>query len=161
MWEAIAEILTNTNAFMVLVFLVIFALLFVLLARTGLIQIHTNSFRMGADMRERDIIRQQVEWVHAYLMGIESQIDVDTSKYGGYYTKYILETIYDEVIIWISFNHINLESDYISIKQEKIKSIVRSFDIRPEFHSKEFERKIDRWCEEIIRKLVLIREVYK
>lgn len=159
-WDAVARVLTNTNALLVLVFLLIFFLLFVLLARTGLIQIHTNSFRMGADHRERDIIRQQIEWTHSYLLGLESEIKVDTSKYNGYYTKYILETIFDEMVNWITFNHINLDSDYISVKQAKIHAIVRGFDIDPKFKTKEFERKEDKWCEEIIRKLVLIREVY-
>ncbi len=161
MWEAVGKVLSGSNAFVVLCFMVVFALLLVLFARTGLIQIHTNSFRMGADTRERDIIRQQIEWTHAYLMGLESQIVVDTSQYNGYRTKYILETIYDEIVNWIAFNHINLESDYISIKQEKIKSIVRGFNVAPEFHSREFEKRMDRWTEEIIRKLVVIREVYK
>jgi len=116
---------------------------------------------MGADYRERDIIRQQIEWTHSYVMGIESRIYVDKSRHAGYFTKYILERCYDEIINWITFNHINIESDYIGIKQEKIKSIVRSFDVDPKFRSKEFEGQIDKWVEEIIRKLVVIREVYK
>jgi len=82
---------------------------------------------MGADYRERDIIRQQIEWTHSYVMGIESRIYVDKSRHA----------------------------------QEKIKSIVRSFDVDPKFRSKEFEGQIDKWVEEIIRKLVVIREVYK
>lgn len=161
MWDVINDVLTGGNAFLVLVFLVVFTLLFILMARTGLLQIHTDSFRMGSDVRERDIIRQQTEWSHSYLMGLESKIVVDKSQYNGYLTKYILETIYDEVINWITFNHINLESDYINIKQEKVKSIVRGYDIAPEYHSEKFERQIDRWTEEIIKKLVQIREIYK
>lgn len=161
MWDAIAQILTNSNAFMVLIFIFLFIVMLILLTKSGLVQIRTSVFRMGADYRERDIIRQQIEWTHSYVMGIESRIHVDKSRYAGYFTKYILERCYDEIINWITFNHINIESDYIGIKQEKIKSIIRSFDVDPKFRSKEFEGQIDNWVEEIIRKLVVIREVYK
>lgn len=161
MWDAIARILTNSNALLALVFLLIFFILFVLLARTGLIQIHTNSFRMGADLRERDIIRQQIEWSHTYVMGLEHDIKANNNRYGGYFTKYILEAVYDEIVSWITFNHINLHSDYVSIKQAKVKAIVYSMPVDKQYRTKEFEKKIDKWTEEVIKKLVMIREVYK
>ena len=161
MWEAIAKILTNSNALLVLMFLSMFAVILIILASTGLVRIDTGSFKMGADVKERDIIRQQLEWSHSFIMGLESRIEVDKDDYGGFKTKYILELCANEISQWIAFNHINLESDYISIKQEKIRSIIRSSDVDPVFTSKKFEEQIDRWVDEIIRKLVVIREVYK
>ena len=116
---------------------------------------------MGSESRERDIIRQQIEWVHIYLKGIEGQIEVDTTKYNGYFTKYIIEMVFDEILNWITFNHINLESEYISIKQDKIRSLVLSMDVRPQYKTDEFMRQIDEWVDIIIRKLVTIRKVYK
>ena len=94
-------------------------------------------------------------------MGLESRIKVDKSRYGGYKTRYILELCANEIVNWISFNHINPDSAYVSIKQEKMKSIIRSMDVDPTFTSKEFEKQVDKWVEEIINKLVEIREVYK
>ena len=161
MWDAIAKILTNSNALLVLIFLTFFILILIVLTRTGLVEIKTANFRMGADAKERDIIRQQVEWAHTFLMGLPVQIEPDNSIYGGYFTKFILETVYDEVVDWITFNHINIESDYIGIKQAKIKSLVWSLDIGPQYRTKEFEKKIDRWTDELIHKLVKIREVYR
>jgi cell division protein FtsI/penicillin-binding protein 2 len=165
MWDAIAKVLTNSNALLVLIFLVIFFLLFVLLARTGLVQIHTNSFRMGADTRERDIVRQQTEWAHIYVTGMRGTVDdlcKNVAGYDPYITMYILERMYSEVVEWITYNHINLDSDYISIKQDKIKALLASLTVKPEvFTSKQFYRKVDEWTEEIIHKLVKIREVYK
>lgn len=161
MWEAIAEILTNSNALLVLIFLMIFMIILIALATTGLVRIDTGSFVMGADHRERDIIRQQIEWSHSYIMGLESRIKVDKTNFGGFKTKYILELCANEITNWISFNHINLDSAYVSIKQEKMKSIIRSMDVDPVFTSKEFEKQVDRWVEEIINKLVEIRKVYK
>ena len=161
MWDAIAQILTNANALIVLLFLVLFAIMLTILAKTGLVQIKTSVFKMGADGRERDIIRQQMEWSHSFVRGLEARIEVDKSQYHGFYIKYILEICWDEISSWITFNHINLESDYISIKQEKMKSIVRSFDVEPQFRTEAFEKKIEKWVDEIIHKLVVIRKMYK
>lgn len=161
MWDAIARVLTNSNALLVLVFFSMFVVILIILAWTGLVRIDTGSFVMGADNKERDIIRQQIEWTHSYVMGLESEINADTSRYGGYFTKYILESVYDEILNWITFNHINLESDYVSIKQQKIKSLIRQKNVDAKYRTKEFDRKVDKWVEDIIRKLVIIRQVYK
>ena len=61
LWGAIAAVMTNSNALMVLIFLIIFFLLIVAFSHAGFLQIHTSALRMGADTRERDIIRQQTE----------------------------------------------------------------------------------------------------
>jgi uncharacterized membrane protein (Fun14 family) len=162
MWRAIADILTDGNALLVLIFVSMFVLILIFLVAAGMVRIDTGAFKMGADHKERDIIRQQIEWSHSYIIGLKSQINTDESRYNGYLILFVLEAAYDEVINWITFNHINLESDYISIKQEKIKSMLHSIkEVKPEFKTKEFDRKVDKWVEELIRKLVLIRKVYK
>ena len=162
MWDAIAKVLTNSNAFLVLIFFSIFLFILIILAMSGLVRIDTGAFKMGADHKERDIIRQQIDWSHSYILGLKSQIIADESKYNGYLTMFMLEAAFDEVINWITFNHINLESDYISIKQEKIRSMIHSQkDIRPDYKTKEFDKKVDRWVDELIHKLVQIRKVYK
>ena len=162
MWDAVAKILTNSNALLVLIFLTMFVFILIILTMSGLVRIDTGAFKMGADTKERDIIRQQIEWAHIYIMGLKYQISADETTYKGYLTKFMLEAAFDEVVAWIVFNHINLESDYISIKQEQIKSMVHSEPtIRPEFKTKEFDRKVDKWVDELIRRLVVIRKVYK
>ena len=161
MWEAIATVLTNSNALLVLIFLSMFVVILIILAMSGLVRIDTGSFKMGADVKERDIIRQQIEWSHSFIMGLESRISAEDLQVNTYKVKYILELCANEIANWIAFNHINLESDYISIKQEKIRAIIRSSEVDKQFTSKEFERQIDKWVEEIIRKLVVIREVYR
>ena len=161
MWDAIAKILTNSNALLVLIFLTFFILILIVLTRTGLVEIKTANFRMGADVRERNIIEQQTEWSHSYIMGLSSEIEADDSRYGGYRIKYILEVIHNEITGWITQNHINLESDYVSIKQEKVKAMLKSMDIEPQYKTDKFFKKTDRWVDEVIHKLVKIREVYK
>lgn len=162
MWDAVIKLLSGSNALIILIFLALVTFIFAILAKGGFLQIRTSAFSMGSGARERDIIRQQIEWTYSYVTGLYGEIEADETEYKGYLTKYILERCYDEIVNWISFNHINLDSDYISIKQEKIKSIIRTTQgVRPEYKSKEFEKKVDSWVEEVIRKLVVIREMYK
>lgn len=165
MWDAIAVILTNQNALMVMIFFIILLLILVVLAKLGYIRINTGKFALGDDYRERAIIQQQTEWAHIYCAGLKTQVDElckTVPGYNPYTTMYILERMYSEVVEWITYNHINLDSDYISIKQDKVRALVASLTVMPEvFTSKNFYKKTDQWTEEIIHKLVKIREVYK
>ena len=162
MWDAIAKVLTNSNALLVLVFLLVFVLIFIVLIKTGLIEIKTNNVRVGKDVKEREIIRQQIEWSRAYIMGLKGTMEVDESRYGGFLARYVLERCHSEVTNWISFNNINLESDYVSIKQEKIRSIILQIDeIDPKYKSKEYFKRVDKNVEDVIKKLITIRQMYK
>ena len=162
MWETIGNVLTSPNAGVVMAALLILVVLLSVLSRRGILSINTKGLTLGADIRERDIIRQQVEWVHCFVAGLYSTIQPMTdNRFNGYFTRFILEVCYSEIVDWITFNHITLDSDYISIKQAKIKSIVYSYDIDANFKTPKFEKQIDAWVEEIIKKLATIREVYK
>lgn len=165
MWDAIATVLTNQNALMVILFGVAIFLLLVVLAKQGYIRINTGKFALGDDYRERAIIQQQTEWAHIYCAGLKSQVDIfckDIEGYDPYITMYMLERMYSEVVEWITYNHMNLDSDYIGIKQDRIKALVASLTVMPAvFTSSKFSKQVDAWTDEIIRKLVKIREVYK
>lgn len=161
MWDAIKEILTSANASMVMASLLILVVIISVLSRKGILSINTKGLTLGADVQERDIIRQQIEWSHTYIAGLYSSIQPLTdNRYQGYFTKFILENVYAEVVNWISFNHIKLDSDYVSVKQAVVKYMVYSYDVDPVFRSQKFEKQIDAWVEELIKKLVLIRECY-
>jgi hypothetical protein len=165
MWEAIAKILTNQNALMVMIYGLIVFLILVILAKLGWIRLNTSKFGLGDDYRERDIIRQQTEWTHIYCEGLKNQIDdmcKDVTDYDPFITLYILERMYSEVTTWICYNNIKLDSDYISIKQDRVKMLLSAMTVKPEiFTSKKFLSKVDLWTAEIINKLVKIRESYK
>jgi hypothetical protein len=86
----------------------------------------------------------------------------DVTDYDPFITLYILERMYSEVTTWICYNHIKLDSDYISIKQDRVKMLLSAMTVKPEiFTSKKFLSKVDLWTAEIINKLVKIRESYK
>lgn len=158
MWDALKEILTSSNSLQILIFVTLLILLSVLLIRGNYLRIRTQHLKIGTDETERAILRQQIEYSYQYITGLYGLIkskypDFDTIK-----TKYILETVYDEVVNWISFNHISKSEIYIMVKQEKIRGLIFEMDVAEEVKSIEFKEQMNSWTKEIINRLVDIRE---
>lgn len=160
MWETISAVLTSANAWQVLIFLVIAVFIFVILVKGGVIAIKTKHFRIGQAEIERETIRRQVEAAHDFIMSIEGKINADTSHYNGYFTKFILERVYDKAIEWIMFNHISNTPMYVQDKQDTVCNLVYTFDIGDEFKTPEFKKRMCNWTQELIAKLVQTRELY-
>lgn len=160
MWETISTVLTSANAWQVLIFLVIAVFIFVILVKGGVIAIKTKHFRIGQAEIERETIRRQVEAAHDFIMSIEGKINADTSHYNGYFTKFILERVYDKAIEWIMFNHISNTPMYVQDKQDTVCNLVYTFDIGEEFKTPEFKKRMCNWTQELIAKLVQTRELY-
>lgn len=160
MWETISTVLTSANAWQVLIFLVIAVFIFVILVKGGVIAIKTKHFRIGQAEIERETIRRQVEAAHDFIMSIEGKINADTSHYNGYFTKFILERVYDKAIEWIMFNHISNTPMYVEDKQDTVCNLVYTFDIGDEFKTPEFKKRMCNWTQELIAKLVQTRELY-
>ena len=59
------------------------------------------------------------------------------------------------------FNHISTNKAYVEIKQEKICSLVYGVGINPGLHTPEFKERMYQWTEELITRLVQIREYYE
>jgi hypothetical protein len=159
-WEAISTVLISANAWQVLIFLAIAVFIFVILVKGGVIAIKTKHFRIGQAEIERETIRRQVEAAHDFIMSIEGKINADTSHYNGYFTKFILERVYDKAIEWIMFNHISNTPMYVQDKQDTVCNLVYTFDIGDEFKTPEFKKRMCNWTQELIAKLVQIRELY-
>ena len=164
MWEAISNILTSSNALQTVVSILILVLVIVIMAKTGMLRIKTTHVNIGMSDRdkERTIIREQCDWVHTYLEGLQGKIAsiVHESKYGGFFTKYVLEVVYDEIVKWITFNHIEDSERYVTVKQDKIASLVYSMGVSDEFKTKEFNQRMKNWVEEVINELLEIRKLY-
>lgn len=167
MWESIGSILTGTSAVQTIIGVILICLMVVIMIKTGMIRIRTKHVQVGhvrsASDAERTIIREQCDFTHVYLQGLVSKIQQVTPNllYNGYFTRYILEVVYDEFIRWITFNHIEETEEYISTKQRKICSLVYSMGVRDEFKTPEFNKRMCNWVEEVIRELVRIRRVYE
>ena len=159
MWESIKDIATSPSLIPILVFVLIVMGIVILLIKKGLISIDTKGIKVGTSESERSIIRQQIEWVHLHCDSLEKSLP-HPQNYDIWRGKYILERMYDEVVDWITFNHICTSEGYISIKQERIWATIQSLVRKEEFSSPEFKEFIYKDTEYIIRRLVHIRQVY-
>ena len=74
-------------------------------------------------------------------------------------TKCILEYVYDEVLDWITFNHITADNDYVEVKAASLRAIVRSNVEKDIFFTDEFNRVIDTFTRNTITELIRIRKV--
>lgn len=160
MWEAISQVLISANALEVLIFLAVIVIFAIFLVKSGTVAINTKHLRIGQAEKEREIIRRQVEAAHDFIMSIEGKINSDTSQYNGYFTKFILERVYDKAIEWVMFNHISNTPMYVQDKQDTLCNLVYTFDIGDEFKTPEFKKRMCNWTQELIAKLVQTRELY-
>jgi hypothetical protein len=160
MWETISTILTGPNAFVVLIFLAFVSVILFILVKSGAIRISTPNMSINTGDVERNIIRQQLDFVSLHLNGLEAKLD-KPEDYNEYLGKLIIEKVFDEYVNWITFNHINKSPAYVEIKQERVVSLIRQYTIKEEFRSEEFEDLIRKDTKEVIEALIRIREVYK
>lgn len=159
MWDFIKAVSTSVYIIPVLVFTLIVLLIVILLVKKGLISVNTKAVKVGTSESERAIIRQQIEWVHLHCDSLEKSLP-HPQNYDIWRGKYILERMYDEIVDWITFNHICTSEGYISIKQERIWATIQSLVRKNEFSTPEFKEFIYNDTEYIIRRLVHIRQVY-
>lgn len=160
MWESISKVLTSENACEILFFLAVLIVAAIVLIKTGAVAIRTKHVRIGKAEAEREVIRRQVEAAHDFIMSIEGKINADTSHYNGYFTKFILERVYDKAIEWIMFNHISNTPMYVQDKQDTVCNLVYTFDIGDEYKTPEFKKRMCNWTQELIAKIVQTRELY-
>ena len=147
MWETIREVLNGTNAGMVIAVLLIVIAIAFFLVRTNTIQINTPSVRIGMADRERNIIRQQQDYVWNHLREQLGQI--------------IIMTAYIEYVKWISFNHLSRSEAYIGVKQSSLVALINSLTVKEEYKNEEFINYIKNDTRDTILKLIEIREVFR
>ena len=164
MWEAIKEILTSSNAVGVLLILgfllLVIIVIAVILIKGNVIQFHNETLRIGMADRERNIIRQQQDYVWTHLQEAEANLP----KFEGYdeqLGQIIIMTVYIEYTKWIAFNHLTRSDAYIKIKQNALSAIVNRLTINERYKGEEFKQYIKDDTRETILELIRIREVFK
>lgn len=160
MWDTINNALSGNNSIAILVFALLVIIIVTMLVKGNYVKVDTSVVKIGANEQERSVLRQQSEWTYQYVSGLYGQILTIFPHLNKDKTKYILECIYDEIIVWIMFNHITRSDMYVMVKQEKLISIVSGMDVDPAILSDEFKKKMNTWTKEIINRLVDIREYY-
>lgn len=160
MWDAIKEILTSSNASIVLVFLLVILLVAVILIKNGYINFDTESLRIGYADRERNIIKQQQDYVWLHLQDMEANLD-KPKDYDKTLGQMIIMAMYIEYVSWISFNHLTKSDAYISLKQNRLVALVNRYTVKEQFKADDFIEYIRKDTKETIYELIKIREVYK
>lgn len=164
MWESFTSILTSNNGIPLFILVIILVLLVIRmgikLGKAGLLSIRTKHFQIGNNVSERELIRRQIECAYDFIMSIEGKLVSDEMKYDEYFTKYILERVYDKVIEWIMFNHITVNQLYIQDKQDTILNLIYALPINSDFKTPEFKTRVENWVKELIERLVNVKTLY-
>lgn len=160
MWEAIAQVFTSGNGVTIAVLITAILFMGVLLVKHGVLRISTKTVHIGADERERTIIRHQVEWIRNSVNGFEAMIP-KPEGYDKYRGRFVLERVFDEMLNWIVFNHIEDTHSYIHIKQTNVWNIVMTFTDKKEHHSQKFHDMVFEQVEVAIKSLIMIRKEYR
>lgn len=155
MWEAIISYINSPNSVTLLLCL---ALVIFVLVKTKVMRVKTNHISIGND-DERDIIRQQTEYAHVFIMSLMNEITFDDND--TYHTRYVLECVYDEVVNWIVFNHFNLNNAYIDVKTNSLYAKICTIAEHKEVQTDEFKQRVHAWVYTLVKQLIEIREIHK
>lgn len=169
--DNVARILTDPAFLQSLPMVGLLGLLVFFLVKTGVLKVKTDHVQLGGSVTEnrdayyeRTIIRNQINSAHDFMRSLEPEIlkltDGDV-KYGGYHVKYALEIVFDKLVEWIMFNHIEDTEAYLDVKQEETVSLVRSMYIGDMLRNEEFYDKMRSWTAVAIKRLVAIRRMYE
>lgn len=160
MWEAIKEVLTSSNALIVIIFLMFFIVIGVVLIKSGWLTIRTESVKIGAADRERNIIRQQQDYVLLHLKAALNNMP-KPEGYDETLGQLVIMAVYCEYVSWIAFNHLTRSEKYISVKQNKLIELIDQYTYKEEFKTEEFKDLIRQDTKNTIYELINIREIYK
>lgn len=164
--EGITNILTSPTFWSNVPSFIILVVVLAVLAKIFKVQIKTDHIAIGGEDKrayyERAVVRNQVNQAKLFTMALENKIlaMVDKPSDNGYYAKYVLECVYDKIMEWIMYNHIENTDEYIESKQWEIQSLVYSFNPPDQFKTPEFKERMDKWTAEIIGRMVSIRKLY-
>ena len=154
MWDSIVQMFeSGQGAWVVLTFIMIG-----ITARFGHIKIKTDKILIGRESgeKERLLMKKQIDYAHTACMAFEKRIP-RFENYNTYLGKYIAELTYDEIVSWITVNHIQDNDDYIRIKQDIIWDIITTQTISDNMQTEKFRKQVYSNVEQIIRRLVQIR----
>lgn len=161
-WEALKEFISSPNSWMFLLFALFALFILVIMSKNGLISFKGKGLRIGSDEKELTIVRNQTQWAYLFVMSLKGKlIYEDDAELTKVLCENILEKVYDKIVEWITFNHINASNTYIEIKQSEIKCLVYSLVMSQQFKTREFEARMNNWVQEIILNLINIRKEYQ
>ena len=155
MWESVERLVDSGKAWFVLI--IIF--LIIIAVRMGYMKVKTDKVLIGRESGEkvRLLMKKQSEYARIACKGFEKRIP----RFDGYDNllgAFVAEKVYDEIVNWIMVNHIEDNQDYIENKQEIVWDIVSAEIVNDKFRSEKFKKSVDSCIEQIIKRLVQMRE---
>lgn len=160
MWDALAEILNSSNGSTVIIVFLVCVLIAFVMVKGGFLTVRTESIKIGARDSERNVIRQQQDYVWQHLVSTEHELQ-NVPNYDKMLGLIIIQACYIEYCTWISQNHLTMNEAYISLKQRKLVDIVSEYTVKEEFQSEAFKDRIREDTKDTICQLIQIREIYK
>lgn len=160
--DSVMNGLMSNNGWIIALLIAVIAFLIIKSAKAGLFSFKSDKIKIGKDARltEQAVIRHQIEFAKTAIEGFERDIP-KSENYDQFRGRYILEKLFDEVINWIIFNHIERTKTYVSIKQDIIISIIKKHTINDIYAQQDFVKQVKKYVEYMINKLVDIREEYQ
>ena len=162
--EWLASVLTSSNAIPIIIIVVLLVVIIAILAKKGIFSFNAFGLKIdnGNDERdiERTIIRSQIQYVKSAVSDFYDDIP-DFPNRDEWRLKYICEKIVSVFTDIISFNHISKEKIYMEMKQAEIWAVVINNTTASIMTSDEFKDVVYEKTEEILDKLITIREYYK
>ena len=161
--EWLASILNNPNSWKSFIFFFITLITLIILVKKGIISFKGKGLTVGNnDERdiERTIIRSQIQYVKSAVSDFYDDIP-DFPNRDEWRLRYICERIISVFTDIISFNHISKEKIYTEMKQASIWAVIINNTASDIMTSDEFKDVVYKKTEEILDKLISIREYYK
>lgn len=155
----LATILTSNNLIQISVILVAIILLLSFLSKKGIFSFNAYGLKVGTADKEREIMRRQLEYTANAIQEFLEFIP-KCENYNAYRAKYAAEKVFDEVVTWISFNHIRTDDFYVSCKQTIVWNILQGIGQNDIYKTDTFKKSCNEITERIIKQLVEIREYY-
>ena len=162
--EWLASVLNNPNSWKSFIFFFITLIILIILVKKGIISFKGKGLTVGNGNDERDIertiIRSQIQYVKSAVSDFYDDIP-DFPNRDEWRLKYICERIVSVFTDIISFNHISKEKIYTEMKQASIWAVIINNTAADIMTSDEFKDVVYAKTEEILDKLISIREYYK
>ena len=162
--EWLASVLNNPNSWKSFIFFFITLIILIILVKKGIISFKGKGLTVGNGNDERDIertiIRSQIQYVKSAVSDFYDDIP-DFPYRDEWRLKYICERIVSVFTDIISFNHISKEKIYTEMKQASIWAVIINNTAADIMTSDEFKDVVYAKTEEILDKLISIRDYYK
>ena len=162
--EWLASVINGKNAIPIIIIAVLLVVIIAILAKKGIFSFNAFGLKIdnGDDERdiERTIIRSQIQYVKSAVSDFYDDIP-DFPNRDEWRLRYICERIISVFTDIISFNHISKEKIYTEMKQASIWAVIINNTASDIMTSDEFKDVVYKKTEEILDKLISIREYYK